>query len=93
MVALAACDLGGESPRVLGDRLNAAPSAAEERVVLAKIRRPGMTLRGLDGAGRPLEFSRAGWSTQLDRVEIGIDGQTIRHKMIDPQNVFILLGE
>lgn len=86
----------GESPHALAEKLSAAKTASAEAELFGLIhrhRRGGLSLAAFDAAGHDIPVSEPNWWKRTHRVLITLDGERMDHVLIEPENVFILMGE
>ncbi len=98
-LALAAAVLGSTGCKDRGpvdlQALEAAKTSEAEAAAFEALRKDATTLGFIahDAEGNKLPGPDAPWEGQLVSVTIRVDGAVIKHEMIDPKNVSLLMGE
>lgn len=93
MVAALACEwtTSQEGFRMLHE----AETGEEEAEAFERIWSSGgqIGLMSYDEAGNPLDMSLTDWWVDLHHIRLAVGATSTEHEMIDPENIFILMGE
>ncbi|MEM6260428.1 MAG: hypothetical protein AAF711_00800 [Planctomycetota bacterium] len=94
MMLLVAC---GCSDRIAEDlkNLSAASTSADERQAFDDLWHHSDTLAFTprDAAGNQVSMTTDDWWDSVDYLELSVDGHSVRHALIEPDNLFYLMRE
>lgn len=101
LLCVVACALWMRSERVTRhlSRVSAVSSPMEERQAFqnlssaAREHRWSLQMRFFDTTGANVGPSGAGWPKRAATVELTVNGQKLRHRVLDGDNLFLLMGE
>ena len=84
----------GYDARDVRNLLASVGTSAEEREAFDTIwKKTRVRFAAFDTAGAQLSYSVTGWQNRVDYIVFYFDGGTVKHKLIAPDNLFMLTRE
>jgi hypothetical protein len=95
LLSLSACSWLAFNPQQAFEQLAAAETPEEEEAAFEHIwgNTKELGFSAFNAEGESLPVSSPGFPARLHAIDLRVNGETYRHTLIEPENIFILMRE